>query len=117
MTTLNTWLICCLTLSQADRIQQLYLEAERVRLQSGQPDCTQPHVTPHHCLCFTTRVNPSILTTVRICSVTLSQADRIQQLYPEAERVRLQSGHCPHDDTPEEANAALLEWLDRVYKH
>lgn len=44
------------------------------------------------------------------------QADRIQQLYPEAERVRLQSGHCPHDDTPEEANAALLEWLERVYK-
>jgi pimeloyl-ACP methyl ester carboxylesterase len=44
------------------------------------------------------------------------QADRIQQLYPEAERVRLQSGHCPHDDTPEEANSALLAWLDRVYK-
>lgn len=44
------------------------------------------------------------------------QADRIQQLYPEAERVRLQSGHCPHDDTPEEANAALLAWLDKVYK-
>jgi hypothetical protein len=48
--------------------------------------------------------------------VVYGQADRIQQLYPEAERVRLQSGHCPHDDTPEEANDALLAWLGNVYK-
>jgi pimeloyl-ACP methyl ester carboxylesterase len=31
-----------------------------------------------------------------------------------AEKVGLQSGHCPHDDTPVEANAALLQWLDEV---
>jgi hypothetical protein len=48
------------------------------------------------------------------CILIFMQADRIQQLYPEADRVRLQSGHCPHDDTPEEANAALLEWLGRI---
>jgi hypothetical protein len=46
----------------------------------------------------------------------LLQAERILQLYPEAERVGLQSGHCPHDDTPEEANKALLSWLGRVCK-
>jgi hypothetical protein len=46
----------------------------------------------------------------------LLQAERILQLYPEAERVGLQSGHCPHDDTPEEANQALLSWLGRVCK-
>jgi pimeloyl-ACP methyl ester carboxylesterase len=50
-----------------------------------------------------------------LCHVHV-QADRIQQLYPEAERVRLQSGHCPHDDTPEEANEALLAWLGKVYR-
>jgi hypothetical protein len=51
-----------------------------------------------------------------IVDIMCLQADRIQQLYPEAERVGLQSGHCPHDDTPEEANEALLAWLGRVYK-
>ncbi len=31
-----------------------------------------------------------------------------------AKKVGLQSGHCPHDDTPEEANAALLQWLGEL---
>jgi len=25
--------------------------------------------------------------------------------------VHLQAGHCPHDEAPEQANRALLEWL------
>ncbi len=42
---------------------------------------------------------------------TPHQAAKIQALYPGAVKVGLDSGHCPHDDTPAEANAALLEWL------
>ena len=42
------------------------------------------------------------------------QADKIQALYPDADRVGLQSGHCPHDDTPDECNAALLDWLAKL---
>ena len=41
-----------------------------------------------------------------------SRAAKIMQLYPRAQKVGLQSGHCPHDDTPEEANKALLQWLN-----
>jgi pimeloyl-ACP methyl ester carboxylesterase len=44
--------------------------------------------------------------------MTPSRATKIMGLYPAATRVSLQSGHCPHDDTPEEANAALLKFLD-----
>lgn len=39
------------------------------------------------------------------------QAQKIINLYPSAVKVGLNSGHCPHDDTPAEANAALLNWL------
>eukprot|EP00877_Chromochloris_zofingiensis_P006106 jgi/Chrzof1/1749/Cz10g19170.t1_PPH1 len=46
--------------------------------------------------------------------ITPKRADAIMQLYPSAERVGLQSGHCPHDDTPAEANKALLGWLARL---
>lgn len=42
------------------------------------------------------------------------QADKIQALYPAAERVSLQAGHCPHDDTPAQANEALLAWLNKL---
>lgn len=43
-----------------------------------------------------------------------SRAAQIMALYPRAQKVGLQSGHCPHDDTPAEANAALLKWLQEV---
>ena len=43
-----------------------------------------------------------------------SSADRIQQLYPLAERFSVPAGHCPHDDLPEPVNHGLLEWLDRL---
>ena len=42
------------------------------------------------------------------------QAQRILDLYPQAVKVGLQSGHCPHDDTPQEANRALLDWLAQL---
>ena len=43
-----------------------------------------------------------------------SSADRIQRLYPLAERYSVQAGHCPHDDTPQPVNKGLLAWLDRL---
>lgn len=46
--------------------------------------------------------------------ITPARADKIQALYPSAERVGLQAGHCPHDDTPEQANDALLSWLAKL---
>jgi pimeloyl-ACP methyl ester carboxylesterase len=43
------------------------------------------------------------------------QAVAVRNLYPSAELVQLPSaGHCPHDDTPAEANAALLKWIDQL---
>lgn len=47
--------------------------------------------------------------------ITPSRAEKVRSLYPSAEFVPLpNAGHCPHDDTPAEANAALLEWLAKV---
>lgn len=43
-----------------------------------------------------------------------SKAARIQELYPKADRVSLQSGHCPHDESPAETNKALLEWMAKL---
>lgn len=38
-------------------------------------------------------------------------ADRVMQLYPSATRIRLNAGHCPHDEAPEATNEGLLSWL------
>jgi pimeloyl-ACP methyl ester carboxylesterase len=43
-----------------------------------------------------------------------SKAARIQELYPKTDRVSLQSGHCPHDESPAEANKALLDWMAKL---
>ncbi|KAG2449473.1 hypothetical protein HYH02_005618 [Chlamydomonas schloesseri] len=43
--------------------------------------------------------------------ITPARAQKIINLYPSAVKVGLNSGHCPHDDTPAEANAALINWL------
>ncbi|GLC33646.1 hypothetical protein PLESTB_000099400 [Pleodorina starrii] len=43
--------------------------------------------------------------------ITPARAAKIQALYPSAVKVGLDSGHCPHDDTPGEANQALINWL------
>ncbi|KFM28036.1 Haloalkane dehalogenase [Auxenochlorella protothecoides] len=40
-----------------------------------------------------------------------ANASRIMALYPEAERVDLPSGHCPHDDTPDLVIPELQRWV------
>eukprot|EP00193_Tetraselmis_chui_P009247 CAMPEP_0177757714 /NCGR_PEP_ID=MMETSP0491_2-20121128/3790_1 /TAXON_ID=63592 /ORGANISM="Tetraselmis chuii, Strain PLY429" /LENGTH=394 /DNA_ID=CAMNT_0019273383 /DNA_START=81 /DNA_END=1265 /DNA_ORIENTATION=- len=43
--------------------------------------------------------------------VVPARADRMQELYP-ADRINLaNAGHCPHDDLPEEVNAAITKWV------
>jgi hypothetical protein len=45
----------------------------------------------------------------------LGRARQLKQACGElAEVVELQAGHCPHDEVPEQVNAALLEWVQRV---
>jgi len=43
-------------------------------------------------------------------------ADRIQSLYPNAKRISLDAGHCPHDEVPIEVNRALLSWCASTFK-
>ncbi|TVU28163.1 hypothetical protein EJB05_19672, partial [Eragrostis curvula] len=43
-----------------------------------------------------------------------AKARRIQEFYADTAVVHLQAGHCPHDEAPEQANAALLEWLASI---
>lgn len=38
-------------------------------------------------------------------------ADRIMAYYPDATRVNVNAGHCPHDETPGAVNEALLGWV------
>lgn len=41
--------------------------------------------------------------------------ERIQRLYPAAQKVLLSGvGHCPQDDAPERVNAELLRWLETL---
>lgn len=41
-------------------------------------------------------------------------ADRIQQLYPAAQRVEVNAGHCPHDEAPEPVNQAIASFAQSV---
>jgi pimeloyl-ACP methyl ester carboxylesterase len=43
-----------------------------------------------------------------------AKARRIQEFYADTAVVHLQAGHCPHDEAPEQVNAALLEWLAAI---
>jgi len=47
-----------------------------------------------------------------------SKCDQLKELYLKATMVRLQAGHCSHDEVPEQANKVLLDfeepWLGRV---
>lgn len=43
-----------------------------------------------------------------------SSADRVQRLYPKADRVNVQAGHCPHDEKPDEVTRALMQWIDQL---
>lgn len=40
-----------------------------------------------------------------------ASADKVMALYPSAQRIRLNAGHCPHDEVPQAANEALESWL------
>lgn len=43
-----------------------------------------------------------------------AKAARIKEFYPKTTVVNLQAGHCPHDEVPELANKALLDWLSSL---
>ncbi|XP_059457189.1 pheophytinase, chloroplastic [Corylus avellana] len=43
-----------------------------------------------------------------------AKANRIKEFYPKTSLVNLQAGHCPHDEVPELANRALLDWLSSL---
>ncbi|XP_057951748.1 pheophytinase, chloroplastic [Malania oleifera] len=43
-----------------------------------------------------------------------AKASRIKEFYPNTSLVNLQAGHCPHDEVPELANRALVEWLSTL---
>lgn len=40
-----------------------------------------------------------------------ARATQIQEYYPDTDRVDIESGHCPHDDTPELVAPELLQWV------
>lgn len=39
------------------------------------------------------------------------KADLIERIYPSAERVDIQAGHCAHDENPEAVNPEILKWV------
>lgn len=41
-----------------------------------------------------------------------SAADKIQTLFPAASRVDINGGHCPHDECPDEVNAAIAGFME-----
>ena len=41
-------------------------------------------------------------------------ADRIRKLYPTAQRVDVNAGHCPHDEAPLEVNAAIEKFMESI---
>ena len=43
-----------------------------------------------------------------------TRADQIQTYYPQATRTDIDSGHCPHDDTPELVVPELVKWMNSL---
>ena len=43
-----------------------------------------------------------------------ARATQIQQHYPKAERIDIESGHCPHDDTPNLVVGPLIDWVTKL---
>lgn len=39
-------------------------------------------------------------------------ADKVQAIYPKAERVSINAGHCPHDEAPEAVNQAIRAFVE-----
>lgn len=46
--------------------------------------------------------------------ITPASADRIQKIFPAAERVNVRGGHCPHDDVPQLFIPPLQRWLEAL---
>jgi pimeloyl-ACP methyl ester carboxylesterase len=44
-----------------------------------------------------------------------SKCEQMKKLYPQAEMVHLQAGHCPHDEAPAQVNTALRSFANSVY--
>uniref|UniRef100_A0A7S3UFW6 Photolyase/cryptochrome alpha/beta domain-containing protein n=1 Tax=Picocystis salinarum TaxID=88271 RepID=A0A7S3UFW6_9CHLO len=42
------------------------------------------------------------------------RAAQLEKLCHNVEVKRLEAGHCPHDEVPEEVNSALIEWMHRI---
>lgn len=43
-------------------------------------------------------------------------ADKVQALYPKAQRVSINAGHCPHDEAPEAVNDAIRKFMSVTSK-
>ncbi|WP_218080654.1 alpha/beta fold hydrolase [Anthocerotibacter panamensis] len=43
--------------------------------------------------------------------MTPRRATQICEAYPKAQLIRLQAGHCPHDECPQPFNSELLKWM------
>ncbi len=43
--------------------------------------------------------------------ITPASADKIQRIFPAAERADILGGHCPHDDVPSLFLPPLKQWL------
>lgn len=41
-------------------------------------------------------------------------ADKVQALFPKAQRVSIDAGHCPHDESPDAVNAAIREFAASI---
>lgn len=41
-------------------------------------------------------------------------ADKMALLYPSAQRCSIDGGHCPHDENPEQVNAAIREFVNEI---
>jgi len=41
-------------------------------------------------------------------------ADKIQALYPKAQRVSIDAGHCPHDEAYDDVNAAIKDFMESL---
>jgi pimeloyl-ACP methyl ester carboxylesterase len=41
-------------------------------------------------------------------------ADMMEKLYPSAQRVNINAGHCPHDEAPEACNTAMKNFMKSV---
>eukprot|EP00879_Flechtneria_rotunda_P024021 GHRR01025443.1.p2 GENE.GHRR01025443.1~~GHRR01025443.1.p2 ORF type:complete len:101 (+),score=36.52 GHRR01025443.1:214-516(+) len=44
----------------------------------------------------------------------LGRARQLAEICPDLQVWELQAGHCPHDEVPEQVNAALLEFAEQV---